>query len=392
MPLQAGSLQILQELACLGSKRFTLSQVILGHSSCTMRQGYARGQFFVVWEARPDQRFLTWTVVSHHLANDVASGDDSPLSPVAAVVVGVLFLLRELELSAIDMEDVSFTDTTITLSLPVSKVDWQAKGCRRTWSCKCDVRYYCPVHILRQYADELRREGKHTVPWIISRTDGRCSKNAVVTKIRQAVLSSGGTAKNAEDNWIISGHTFRITGARTLSAWGLDPITIQLLGRWGPNAVLSYLAATPLLSFSDRLTNRSAESHLSARHVAATDLDGRQSAEIVAEQDQLRRELRELKAEMSDLSTTLDGVSQVLGSKQVREIWWVLNDISKVLHEAIVDLCTPPSTWKTACGWKFSGQPRITTFRDSPPFEKGRKCPKCVPESDTSSSDDTESS
>lgn len=242
-------------------------------------------------------------VVSHHLANDVASSDDLPLSPLAAVVVGVLFLLRELELSAIDMKDVSFTDTTITLSLPVSKVDWQAKGCRRTWSCKCDMRYYCPVHILRQYDDELRREGKHTAPWIISRTEGRCSKNAVVTKIRQAVLSSGGTAKDAEDNWIIFGHTFRITGARTLSAWGLDPITIQLLGRWGSNAVLSYLAETPLLSFSDRLTNRSAESHLSARHVAATDLDGRQSAEIVAEQDQLRRELRELKAEMSDLST-----------------------------------------------------------------------------------------
>eukprot|EP00435_Cladocopium_sp_Y103_P074311 s30_g48.t1 len=280
-------------------------------------------------------------VVSHLMTNDVQGGDDAPRSPLAAVMVGVFFLLRELELSSIDMEDVCFTNTTITLSLPVSKVDWQAKGCRRTWSCICDMCYHCPVHILRQYDDELRRQGRHTGPWIVSRTDGRCSKNAVVNMIREAVLSSGGTARDAEDNWIISGHTFRITGARTLSSWGLDPITIQLLGRWGSNAVLSYLAETPLLSFSDRLANRSAEPHLSAKHVAATDLDGKQTAEATAERDQLRREIRELRAEVSDL---------------------------------------------------FSGQPKITTFRDSPPFEKGRKCPKCLPESDTSSSDDTESS
>ena len=44
--------------------------------------------------------------------------------------------------------------------------------------------------------------------------------------------------KDCNDTWIISGHTFRITGARTVSAWGLDPVTIQLLGRWGSMAVL----------------------------------------------------------------------------------------------------------------------------------------------------------
>ena len=88
-------------------------------------------------------------VIQHLSLNDQGNGPDSPESPLAAVLIGVYFLLRELELSAIDMEDVSFTESSITLSLPVSKVDWQAKGCRRTWSCVCSQGYHCPVHLLK---------------------------------------------------------------------------------------------------------------------------------------------------------------------------------------------------------------------------------------------------
>ena len=325
-------------------------------------------------------------VTEYLLSNDVKTDGDGPESPLAAVVVGVFFLLRELELSAIDMEDVSFTATTITLCLPVSKVDWQAKGCRRTWSCICGLGYHCPVHILREYDDELRKRGRHTGPWIVSASGGRCTKTAMVAMIRDAVLASGGTAKDAEGGWMISGHTFRITGARTLASWGLDPITIQLLGRWGSSAVLGYLAETPLLAFSERLSDRAGHQRLDARHIEATDLDGKLTAHMLEERERYRNEIAELKSQVSDLATSLEGVSQVLDSRSVREMWWVLNDTSKVLHEAVVDLCTPPSTWKTACGWKFSGQPMITTYREAPPCEIGRRCPKCLPETHSSSS------
>ena len=325
-------------------------------------------------------------VVKHLLLNDVAVDSEGPRSPLAAVVVGTFFLLRELELSAIDMEDVSFTANTVTLCLPVSKVDWQAKGCRRTWSCICELGYHCPVHILRKYDEGLRKEGRRTGPWILSNTDGRCTKSAMVNMIREAVVASGGTAKDAEGGWMVTGHTFRVTGARTLSAWGLDPITIQLLGRWGSSAVLGYLAETPLLSFSERLSNRSNLHHLTPGHIQATDIDGQAMTDARLERDSLRGEIVMLKNKVSDLTTSLDGVSQALEAKQMKEVWWVLNDTSKVLHEAVVDLSTPPSTWKTACGWKFCGQPKITTFREPPPIETGRKCPRCMPGDDTSSS------
>ena len=65
-------------------------------------------------------------------------------------------------------------------------------------------------------------------------------------------------------NWLISGHAFRITGARTLSTMGLDAITVQLLGRWGSDAVLSDLSEAPLTNLGDRLREPMAGKKLQA--------------------------------------------------------------------------------------------------------------------------------
>ena len=239
----------------------------------------------------------------------------------------------------------------------------------------------------------LRSGGRTTGPWLLSRSGGRCTKAGVTDMIREAVLASGGTAKDVQGNWLISGHTFRITGARTLASWGLDPITIQLLGRWGSNAVLGYLAETPLLSFSDRLSDRAGTTkRLGADLVRASDVDGNPGFDWSEEREKMREEISNLKMTVSDLATSLDGVSQVLETRQTREVWWVHNDTSSVLHQAMVDLSTPPLTWKTVCGWKFSSQPLITTYREPPPSRLGRRCPKCQPDVSSSSSSSSESS
>ena len=131
-------------------------------------------------------------VVNHLLVHDVEVAQDGPESPLAAIVVGTFFLLRELELSAIDVGDVTFTENTITLSLPVSKVDWQAKGCRRTWNCICGQGYHCPVHILKDFHMRERCHAHPNEPWIVSTLGGRCSKAGIESAIRNATLNSGG--------------------------------------------------------------------------------------------------------------------------------------------------------------------------------------------------------
>ena len=49
-----------------------------------------------------------------------------PAHPLAMIVCSTFFMLRELEASAVDRSDVSFGCDSVTLSLPVSKTDWEA--------------------------------------------------------------------------------------------------------------------------------------------------------------------------------------------------------------------------------------------------------------------------
>ena len=330
-------------------------------------------------------------VVNHLLLHPIRVGQDGPESPLAAIVVGTFFMLRELELSAIDVGDVMFTENTITLSLPVSKVDWQAKGCRRTWNCICGQGYHCPVHILKDFHIRERAHEHPSEPWIASTTGGRCSKTGIESAIRNAALASGGRAKDAEGNWLLSGHTFRITGARTLASWGLDPITIQMLGRWGSSAVLSYLAETPLLGFSERLKGRSTgRKFLDANDIQEVNYEAGGSRD--GELEEFRNNLENVQRSLEDLTIVVDGVSQVIESRNLSETWWVYNDVSKVMHKSLVSFSTPPLTWKTACGWRFAKQPRITTYREEPVnLVDIRRCPKCNP-SDSSSSSSSSSS
>ena len=188
-----------------------------------------------------------------HLASHVKSlNPEGPVNPVAVVVTATLFMLREVEASAIELGDVTFGESTVCLRLPVSKVDWQAKGCSRTWNCLCSKDLPCPVHLLKEHIGFLKDvfPGKD-VPLFPTQDGEPCTKQGVVNTIRAAVDGSGDSGNNG--HWRYSGHTFRITGARLLCRLGLDPITIQLLGRWGSSAVLTYLSEAPLDCFHDRI-------------------------------------------------------------------------------------------------------------------------------------------
>ena len=150
--------------------------------------------------------------------------ENGPIFPQVMVVVGVYFMLRELELSAIDVSDSSFSQNdSVTLNLPVSKTDWMAKGCRRTWSCLCSLGRPWPVHVLSAYVKILSDRGQLGGP-LIRTIEGRfCTKQAVVDTIRHAVHAAGGLAKSTSGEWVVSGHTFRVTGARTLHSLGTGP-------------------------------------------------------------------------------------------------------------------------------------------------------------------------
>ena len=82
--------------------------------------------------------------------------------------------------SAIELVDVIFSQSeTVTLSVPVSKTDWMAKGWRRSWSCLCKLNRPCPLHIMKEYHDCLMAEGITAGPWIRTLDGQICSKHII---------------------------------------------------------------------------------------------------------------------------------------------------------------------------------------------------------------------
>eukprot|EP00435_Cladocopium_sp_Y103_P018803 s4904_g4.t1 len=238
---------------------------------------------------------------------------NGPINPVAMIVTSTLFMLREVEASALEVNDITFTDQAVSLRLPVSKVDWQAKGCTRTWHCLCDRDLPCVMHILKDHVNLIDELFHGTEMALFPTAAGSvCTKQSVVDTIRRAVDLAGGSAKDASGNWRISGHTFRITGARTLCRWGLDPITIQLIGRWGSSAVLTYLAEAPLEGFHHRVGQPGISAPLQHDYVlqetsSVSDLDLRADMRrLVEEHNALAIESRRLKSDLTKVALQLE--------------------------------------------------------------------------------------
>ena len=106
-----------------------------------------------------------WTKVFTYLRDKPHQvSHNGPLHPYPMIVTATYFMLRELEASAVDVQDVSFSANSVTLALPVSKTDWSAKGCRRTWSCLCDKSLTCPFHVLMRHVTDLRNSDMDSGP------------------------------------------------------------------------------------------------------------------------------------------------------------------------------------------------------------------------------------
>lgn len=201
--------------------------------------------------ARSSESFDLLAVTKALREKDGPFHTEGPVHVKALITCATMFLLRELEASAIDVADVTLSDTAVSLNLPVSKVDWKAKGCTRTWTCVCDTDLPCPFHTLSAHMvalEKFRHDRAELLdpdsPLFPNAAGDYCSKAGMVATLRTAI---GNTASKARDgSWLVSGRSFRITGARTLAHHGLDPITIQLIGRWGSDAVLTYIAEPPL--------------------------------------------------------------------------------------------------------------------------------------------------
>ena len=85
-----------------------------------------------------------------------------PISSTALVLMGVLFMCREIEISgALSYElTVDPEVNACTLRLPVSKKGPEGRGTVRTVDCLCNFLNPCPVHFMFRYIRELKDFGR----------------------------------------------------------------------------------------------------------------------------------------------------------------------------------------------------------------------------------------
>ena len=298
-----------------------------------------------------------------------------PIDAAALLGTAIYFMCREIEVAGCLQHELSVEQdaSSCSLLLPATKKDTFGAGTTRTIECFCDLGEFCLPHYLVQYQAKLKeladKLGKDTdeMPLFPNPLGCSLSKAQIVAVLREIVASYlPGSSQDALAR--ITGHTFRITGARLLCSMGLDPVTVSIHGRWSSNAVLTYLAEAPLLSMKARLrpsvqaSDRNSELNCNKRPVEQDELQ-----DIELEQRFKLAQHLEEQLQRRDVAEIEDG-----------ETGFVLNVVSSRVHiRKITDEQT--HNWATKCGWKWAGKRHVHSSTTEPDFSRTtwKKCPKC---------------
>jgi hypothetical protein len=184
---------------------------------------------------------------------------DEPANMVRILTIGSWYLSREIEMAAANIEDVSFrvagSALLVDFYLPSQKNDAEGSGCTRSHTCTCKLQPpdICPYHLcLAQMEFALiLSEGCKQSPFAPTWSGARFTKAAFVKAVHRVCVVLGLQTHTPSGAPLITGHVMRATGAIFLAEMGVELWRIQLLGRWGSEAVKIYIRSAPLKAMSD---------------------------------------------------------------------------------------------------------------------------------------------
>ena len=318
------------------------------------------------------------------------SGDESwarggPVGTADTLTLGSWWLMRELEVSALNMSEVTIVVKLkqVELKLSCSKNDCRAIGQGRTHGCCCDEGatevMYCPYHaVVRHWSRVIRLFPEAALepeefPFFPSGEGKRSTKHAFQQCVEVAASFLGLPTRGARGEAYFTGHVCRRTGAEAFTAAGIEVAVTQIFGRWGRNMILRYCQEAPLAS------SAGIAARLRKPNVSLASVD-------IAEADLLRATVARLEAlveeQRNDLSALADQTLQALqDEEEVVELQPLAAGATKVVNldydrhspanqhtvgvvhiTRVYDDEVPAPLWKARCGWKF-GKKRRATWR-----------------------------
>ena len=279
----------------------------------------------------------------------------------------------------------------------MDQADVTALGAFRRLGCSCNEIQQdldtCPYHSMTSQLSWLKEQHASLsetdfadLP-VFPTCDGDIpAKAAIVQTVRHAAQLLGEPLRSSNGAEQFGGHTPRATGAVFYAQAGVDTWRIQSLGRWGSDAIKSYLRGAHVSGLATISQEASLGKSLESSR-----------AELLALQNQariLRNKLAAAIHEESELphtssgsllaltsSDVLDGTSlpaeEEKPSEPAQDLPYVHNTkTGALLH--IISICSldiPSQNWRSSCVWRFGRDSRFAE-RTSDPMAS-QQCPNC---------------
>ena len=295
------------------------------------------------------------TVRTGHWFTDTFAARDITL-------IACWWMLRGIEAAAAKIQHVWFHETNVTkfayFTLPVQKNDTAGQCVSRGHPCLCrtgEPNPLCPYHAIQRHTKRLHYIFQHyqteQLPFIPT-DDGQFPSKSDIMKIFSSAIALTDTpltrpGPHGEPLPRFGEHVCRVSGAQFLSRLGYSLEAIQLIGRWGSDAVKRYIQEAPLAATPNH---------------------------IIAPQSTDRPDIQQLvRTELERLCNS----------------WWILNQHSNTAHIPAVPETAQNTRWRTLCGWHYGSALYQKTFT-RPTENLCRKCFKEVEEDDNGTSSEDE--
>ena len=173
---------------------------------------------------------------------------------------------------------------------------------------------------------------------------------------------------------------FRILGSRRCAAIGIEEPVIQIFARWGSNTVRRYIREAPLQQLTTMYRYKSQKSAVPI----PSGFEGNHESELhkTIDEDRLRTWLGRIKGLIEQVNTRI--------SKQELELFnlssataklvspYIYNPQKEVYHFCVFPISSPPSGWKTRCGWPFAQLPHERVEKLPEDVNPLQVCDRCL--------------
>ena len=314
---------------------------------------------------------------------DVQLTDGAPIGWTNLLVIGTFFVMREIELAAALAIHLSIDEAArkLTLRLPVSKTDYRAIGCSRSWTCLCtagSARADCPFCAGVAQLGCLRRcfgePLPDRLPLFPARSGTACRKTDVIKTLEANLAAVGVPIQSESGERLFGGHSFRVTGAQRLATLGVEVSKIMVLARWASDAVLRYVREAPLEHLSAEVLELEAQQDL-----VQTIRNLESKIDVLADRVDQQAEGSDTVA--AGLRQELDGhvanlQAQFAPTAERRVISKCGAGRHKVHLAQRTDQDAPPLAWRTLCGLGYAKW-TFTRHLSTDEFPVDALCSKC---------------